>query len=85
MLTLWSLLWDGATNSSATKSLADVHKDLRQLMTPQTVLVGHSVDSDLKALKLVHKYIIDTSACYPHPKYALQPWRLLRVRILMRL
>jgi RNA exonuclease 1 len=57
-------------NRSATKTLADVHKDLRQLMTPQTVLVGHSVDSDLKAMKLVHKYIVDTAACYPHPKYA---------------
>jgi len=32
--------------------------------------VGHSIDSDLRALKLVHRRVIDTAALYPHPKGA---------------
>ena len=32
------------------------------------MLVGHSIESDLRALKLVHFRVVDTAALYPHPK-----------------
>lgn len=32
----------------------------------KTVLVGHSLESDLKALKLIHDVVVDTSVLFPH-------------------
>lgn len=32
----------------------------------RTILIGHSLDSDLKALKLIHETVVDTSVLYPH-------------------
>jgi DNA polymerase III epsilon subunit-like protein len=51
-----------------TITLHDVHQKLRQLLSADTFIVGHSLDNDLKALKLHHAKIIDTVALYPHPK-----------------
>lgn len=36
--------------------------------TAITVIVGHSLENDLRALKVIHPYIIDTSQLFPHPK-----------------
>lgn len=51
-----------------TTTLQDIQKKLLKLFHPRTILVGHSLDSDLKALKLTHPYIIDTAVIYPHPR-----------------
>lgn len=51
-----------------TTTLADIQSRLLPLLNPHTVLVGHSLVSDLTALKLLHKNIIDTSLLYPHPR-----------------
>ena len=32
------------------------------------VIVGHSLENDLRAIKIIHPYIIDTSQLFPHPK-----------------
>ena len=52
--------------SGVTRRLRDVHADLRarRIITPQTLLVGHSVDSDFKALRMVHRRVLDTSWLY---------------------
>ncbi|KAF1996270.1 hypothetical protein P154DRAFT_525700 [Amniculicola lignicola CBS 123094] len=50
-----------------TTKLADIQKELLELITPRTILVGHSLESDLNALKLTHPFIIDTSLIYPNP------------------
>ncbi|KZS03739.1 putative RNA exonuclease NEF-sp [Daphnia magna] len=42
----------------------DVQQDLRNLLPPDAILVGQSLQSDLKALKLFHPYIIDTSVIF---------------------
>lgn len=34
----------------------------------EDVLVGHSLENDLKALKVVHLRCLDTALMYPHPK-----------------
>ncbi|KUL89645.1 hypothetical protein ZTR_00551 [Talaromyces verruculosus] len=51
-----------------TTTLAEIQKELLELLTPRTVLVGHSLNSDLTALKLTHPFIIDTAIIYPHPR-----------------
>ncbi|XP_050073936.1 uncharacterized protein LOC126561684 [Anopheles maculipalpis] len=45
-------------------TLADVQRDLRKLLPPDAILVGHSLNSDLDALKMLHPYAIDTSIIY---------------------
>ena len=51
-----------------TSTLSDVQTQLLTLLTPSTILLGHSLESDLNALKLTHPFIIDTSLLYPHPR-----------------
>ncbi|GAA5979784.1 hypothetical protein JCM10908_003044 [Rhodotorula pacifica] len=51
-----------------TTRLEDVQKDLTQLLDYNTILVGHSLECDLKVLKLIHSHVIDTSVIYQHPR-----------------
>ena len=46
------------------RSLEEVHEDLDQLFTAETILAGHSVENDLKYLQLYYPYIIDTSIIF---------------------
>ncbi|XP_035907161.1 uncharacterized protein LOC118509937 [Anopheles stephensi] len=45
-------------------TLADVQRELRQLLPPDAILVGHSLNSDLEALEMLHPYAIDSSIVY---------------------
>lgn len=51
-----------------TTTLKDIQNQLLDLITPRTILVGHSLESDLNALKLVHPFVVDTALIYPHPR-----------------
>lgn len=51
-----------------TTTLKDIQERLLKLITPRTLLVGHSLDSDMKALKMTHPFIVDTSVIFAHPK-----------------
>ena len=51
-----------------TTTLGDIQKRLLALITPRTILIGHSLDSDMKALKMTHPFIVDTSVIFAHPK-----------------
>lgn len=53
---------------NVTTSLEDIQQELLGILTPSSVLLGHSLDSDLNALKLTHPFVIDTSIIYPHPR-----------------
>ncbi|KAG6623323.1 putative exonuclease [Phytophthora cinnamomi] len=49
--------------------LADVQRDLvTRFLFHDTILVGHSLTSDLRALRLVHPTIADTAILYPHQR-----------------
>ena len=37
-----------------------------ELVNAETILIGHSLESDLKAMRLVHKNCVDTSVVFPH-------------------
>lgn len=47
-------------------TLLDVQATLLTMFNSQTILIGHSLESDFKALKLIHECVIDTSVLYPH-------------------
>ena len=61
--------WSGLTEESlknCNKKLKNVQADLMKLFNKNTILIGHSLESDFKALKLVHTNVIDTSVVFPH-------------------
>ncbi|KAJ5917177.1 hypothetical protein N7466_010731 [Penicillium verhagenii] len=51
-----------------TTTLPDIQKKLLSILTPRAILVGHSLNSDLTALKMTHPFIVDTGIIYPHPR-----------------
>ncbi|CAN0908488.1 Small RNA degrading nuclease 5 [Linum grandiflorum] len=54
--------------SKVTTSLKDVQKDFLNLVHQETILVGHSLENDLLALKISHQLVIDTAVLYKHPR-----------------
>lgn len=67
--------WSGITPeklSYATQTLSDIQASLstgsNPLITPHTILLGHSLNCDLDALRLRHPLCIDTSISFRHPK-----------------
>ena len=62
-----SALGDGCKSDDDDRWHA-VAEVLRRAEKPQrrhVVLVGHSLENDLRALKICHCYVIDTSVCFP--------------------
>jgi RNA exonuclease 1 len=51
-----------------TTTLRDIQQKLLKILHPKTILIGHSLNADLTALKLTHPFIIDTALLYPHPR-----------------
>ncbi|XP_041358809.1 RNA exonuclease 1 homolog [Gigantopelta aegis] len=47
-------------------TLRDVQAVLLSLFTDRTILMGHSLESDLVAVKLLHRVVVDTSVVFPH-------------------
>ncbi|XP_043477222.1 RNA exonuclease 1 homolog isoform X2 [Leptopilina heterotoma] len=47
-------------------TLLDVQATLLTLFSDKTILIGHSLESDFKALKLIHDTVVDTSVMFPH-------------------
>lgn len=50
----------------ATEHLTDIQLALLHLFDSETILIGHSLESDLLALKLIHGKVVDTSVMFPH-------------------
>ncbi|OCT61617.1 RNA exonuclease 5 [Xenopus laevis] len=44
--------------------LKDVQHKLKSLLPPNAVLVGHSLDNDLRALQMIHPHVIDTALLF---------------------
>ncbi|XP_064459195.1 exonuclease GOR-like isoform X1 [Ornithodoros turicata] len=47
-------------------TLQDVQAVLLRLFSASTVLVGHGLENDLRALKLLHSTVVDTAVVFPH-------------------
>ncbi|KAF9122732.1 hypothetical protein BGW39_009546 [Mortierella sp. 14UC] len=54
--------------SGVTTRLADVQMKLKELITYDTILIGHSLENDMKVLKFAHPFIIDTTRAYHHTR-----------------
>ncbi|KAI3776755.1 hypothetical protein L1987_46544 [Smallanthus sonchifolius] len=58
-----SKMMDGVTTT-----LKDVQEDFLQLVNRETILVGHSLENDLSALKVSHSLVIDTAVLYKNSR-----------------
>ncbi|KAG9097401.1 hypothetical protein FRC06_007589 [Ceratobasidium sp. 370] len=65
---------DYNTRFSGVKSLAEaeldldgVRRELRKLIGPETILIGHALENDMRALRMVHLNVVDTTVLFPHP------------------
>lgn len=60
--------YSGLTESllEGAPSLLEVREKFLALISRDTVLVGHSLENDLRVLRVVHKKICDTALLYPH-------------------
>uniref|UniRef100_A0A8C8UC91 Exonuclease domain-containing protein n=1 Tax=Peromyscus maniculatus bairdii TaxID=230844 RepID=A0A8C8UC91_PERMB len=47
-------------------TLRDVQAVLLSMFSADTILIGHSLESDLLALKIIHGTVVDTSVLFPH-------------------
>lgn len=50
------------------KSLREVQNDLMGFINADTILVGHALENDLRALKIIHQKVVDTSVLYPNAR-----------------
>ncbi|KAH9621607.1 hypothetical protein KSS87_005263 [Heliosperma pusillum] len=51
-----------------TTSLEDIQEEFLKLVYKETILIGHSLENDLLALKISHELVIDTAILYKHPR-----------------
>ncbi|KAL7397437.1 hypothetical protein ABVT39_022185 [Epinephelus coioides] len=51
---------------STTITLRDVQAVLLSMFSAESILIGHSLESDLLALKLIHSSVVDTAIVFPH-------------------
>ncbi|KAM9832218.1 RNA exonuclease 1 homolog [Neosynchiropus ocellatus] len=51
---------------NVTITLRDVQAVLLSMFSAESILVGHSLESDFLALKLIHSSVVDTSIVFPH-------------------
>ncbi|XP_075451730.1 RNA exonuclease 1 homolog isoform X2 [Ascaphus truei] len=49
-----------------TTSIRDVQAIMLNMFSADTILIGHSLENDLIALKLIHDSVVDTSMVFPH-------------------
>nr|CAG4650757.1 EOG090X01LQ [Simocephalus serrulatus] len=49
-------------------TIRDVQAVLLSKFSDKTILIGHSFDSDLRALRMIHDTVIDTSVVFPHSR-----------------
>ncbi|GAM17500.1 hypothetical protein SAMD00019534_006750, partial [Acytostelium subglobosum LB1] len=73
-----------ATLKKVTTTLQDVQAQLVGIISKSTVLVGHSLENDLKAMRFVHERVIDTSVIFPTGSSAKYPLRYLAQKYLRR-
>lgn len=59
---------------SSVLTLSTVQRELMSFIDSETILVGHAIHNDLRALRFQHEKIVDTSVLFEHPRG--QPYRL---------
>jgi DNA polymerase III epsilon subunit-like protein len=70
-ITDYKTQWSGITASmleDVTVCFKQAQIAFLRLVSAETILIGHSLDSDLKALKICHLNCVDTAMLFPHPQ-----------------
>lgn len=65
----YNTMFSGVTETDLANTrvrLCDVQAVLLSLFSTETILIGHSLESDLLALKFIHGTVVDTSVLFPH-------------------
>jgi len=75
--TRFSGITERELNRGTTKTIKEVQNDLNGFINADSILIGHGLENDLRALNLIHTHIIDTSLVFPH-FYGLPYRRSLR-------
>ena len=57
--------------ANITTNLTDIQHQVCEFVSAETLLVGHGLENDLKALKIIHANCLDTVMLFPHPKVTL--------------
>ncbi|XP_055684628.1 uncharacterized protein LOC129790853 isoform X1 [Lutzomyia longipalpis] len=57
---------DFTSRGQAVRTLKEVQQDLLKMISAEAILIGHGLENDLRALKIIHRNIIDTSVVFPH-------------------
>ncbi|RZB39424.1 RNase T domain containing protein [Asbolus verrucosus] len=52
--------------NEAAKPLKQVQSELRRFIFANTILIGHGLENDLIALKMMHPTVVDTASIFPH-------------------
>jgi RNA exonuclease 1 len=77
---------EAAQLAGVTARLEDAQAAVRGVVAAETLVVAHSGENDLRALKLVHAAVVDTALLFPHPRGppARSALRVLAARFLRR-
>lgn len=62
------------SNTITTVSFDEAFELLKHYVSRMTIIIGHGLENDLIALRLIHHRCIDTALLYPHPRG--RPYRL---------
>lgn len=66
----YNTLYSGVTEKDLkgiSTTLVDVQVFLQRLLNKDSILVGHGLENDLKALRFIHEKVVDTSVVFPYP------------------
>jgi hypothetical protein len=53
--------------TSALQPLAEIRRSLDELISSETILIGHALENDLKTLRMIHFRNVDTAVVFRHP------------------
>lgn len=63
--------FSGISDLQGSLTMLEVHKRIQMIVSKDTIMIGHGLENDLNALRLVHRKVIDTSLVYP----AVKPYK----------